>query len=230
MNLSVTYLHHCSFIVETQNYQLVFDWIKGDIPETEKTRVCFITHSHLDHFNRKIFEVDFDAWIVSSDVNSNESMKVSIVDQNDSLHLLGLKVEVLGSTDLGCSYYVEVDGLKLFYAGDLNNWHWKNESTETEIDEMNEWYLSLIEPLKEKEVDVLFIDIDPRLKVDYDLGALQLLEIIQPSIVFPMHFTSDIDAFKKYLESTQIEALVPLIEEGTSFQFELEKDYDSTIN
>ena len=34
MNLSVTYLHHCSFIVETHEYQLVFDWIKGDIPET----------------------------------------------------------------------------------------------------------------------------------------------------------------------------------------------------
>lgn len=227
MNLSVTYLHHCSFIVETHEYQLVFDWIKGDIPETNKKRICFITHSHIDHFSRKVFNYDFDAWVVSSDINQREDMKISIVDPNDTLHLLGIYVEVYGSTDLGCSYLVKIGDLTLFYAGDLNNWHWKLESSSEEIKEMDDWYLSLIEPLRDKKVDVLFIDIDPRLEVDYDLGAVQLLDYIHPSLVFPMHFTSDVNEFKKYLERTQINQLVPLVEEGTQFEFKLEKEYDS---
>lgn len=227
MNVTVTYLTHCSFIVETKDYQLIFDWIKGDIPKTDKKRICFITHSHGDHFNRKAFDFDFDKWVVSDDVPVNESKQIHIVKENDTLSLLGLEIDVFGSTDLGVSYLVHVQGLDLFFAGDLNNWHWKNESTTEEIDEMNQWYLKLIDPLRNRKVDILFIDIDPRLEVDYDLGAVQLLDYIHPSLVFPMHFTSDVNEFKKYLERTQINQLVPLVEEGTQFEFKLEKEYDS---
>lgn len=230
MKVCITYLFHCSFIVETQNYMLVFDWIKGEIPKSHKKRMAFITHGHADHFNPDIFNHDMDVWIVSNDINWPNSSSIVMVEAQDTLSLAGCEIEVYGSTDLGVSYLVQVDGLRLFFAGDLNNWHWKNESTQSEIKEMNQWYLELIKPLKDKQIDILFIDIDPRLEVEYDLGAKQLLELIHPSIVIPMHFTSNIVAFNEYIKTTQIPQLLPITKENTKIELILEKENDKYTN
>lgn len=220
MKCQVTYLHHCGYQVETDNLLLVFDWIEGKIKISNKDKVCFITHSHQDHYRPDVFDKDFDAFIVSDDVPTQSHDRIIWVKEGDKLNSLSLNVEVLGSTDLGVSYYVEADGLHLFFGGDLNNWHWSTESTQQEIDEMNQQFLDKIKPLQGKNVDVLFIDIDPRLQVDYDLGAKQLLEIIQPKFIFPMHFTSDINKMREYYATTQIENLVPVLDDNSQFELD----------
>lgn len=220
MKCQVTYLHHCGYQVETDHSFLVFDWIEGKIKTSNKTKICFITHSHQDHYRPDVFEKDFDTFIVSNDVKTQSHDKIIWVKEGDQLSPLSLTLEVLGSTDLGVSYYVEVDGVHLFFAGDLNNWHWAKESTQEEIDEMNEQFLKKIKPLQGKNVDVLFIDIDPRLQVNYDLGAKQLLEIIQPKAIFPMHFTSDIHKIREYYATTQIENLIPVFEDNSEFELD----------
>lgn len=44
-----------------------------------------------------------------------------------------ISVKAFGSTDAGVSFMVETDGKKVFHAGDLNNWHWEDESTPQEV-------------------------------------------------------------------------------------------------
>ena len=39
-----------------------------------------------------------------------------------------------GSTDEGVSFCVDFAGVTLFHAGDLNLWHWRDESSVTEIE------------------------------------------------------------------------------------------------
>lgn len=220
MKIKVSYLHHCGYRVETKNTVLVFDWIKGVIEPSTKKKLCFITHGHRDHFEPSILNEDFETFIISDDINLEHRNDIVMVHPDQTLEIDGVTIEVLGSTDLGCSYYVEVDGCHLFFGGDLNNWHWSMESTSEEIKEMNDWYLELIQPLKDKQVDILFIDIDPRLEVDYDLGTRQLLELISPKAIFPMHFTSDLDAMKKYYATTQINNLVHVLEDETQFELD----------
>ncbi len=223
MKLSVTYLTHCSFIVETASYQLVFDWIAGTIPKSNKKRVGFITHAHADHFNEQVTSIEFDGWVVSDDVKMFSHDTLFRVKPMSQCQIFDIHVKAYDSTDAGVSFLVECDGITIFFAGDLNNWHWKNESSSEEINEMNELYLQMIEPLRDKDVDILFIDIDPRLEVDYDLGARQLLELINPKAVFPMHFTSDINAFKQYLKESQIKQLVPLVNENSRAELIVEQ-------
>ena len=42
-------------------------------------------------------------------------------------------VKAYGSTDIGISFLVKVDGLTIFHAGDLNWWHWKEDSLEEQL-------------------------------------------------------------------------------------------------
>lgn len=211
---------HCGYSVETEDQLLVFDWISGSIPETDKTKICFVTHSHQDHYNPAIFEMDFDYYIVSDDVDCELKTNRIKVKMGETVTIAGLEIHVYGSTDLGVSFEVIEKDLILFFAGDLNNWHWRLESTDEEIESMQNWYLALIEPLRNKKFNLIFFDIDPRLQVDYDLGIKQLLEIVKSEVIFPMHFTSDYESMKRYYEQTQIQNLVQVIEPQTSFEFQ----------
>ena len=44
-----------------------------------------------------------------------------------------IRIEAFGSTDVGISFLIDLQGVRLFHAGDLNNWHWSEESTPQEI-------------------------------------------------------------------------------------------------
>ena len=44
-----------------------------------------------------------------------------------------LRIQAFGSTDVGISFLIHLQGKSIFHAGDLNNWHWSEESTEQEI-------------------------------------------------------------------------------------------------
>ena len=58
--MKITYLDHSGFAVEYKKYVLIFDWYKGKLPEfdSEKEIYVFSSHSHYDHFDRKIFELE----------------------------------------------------------------------------------------------------------------------------------------------------------------------------
>lgn len=60
-----------------------------------------------------------------------------------------LRVHAFGSTDVGISFLVEAEGKKIFHAGDLNNWHWMDESSEVEWkgyerDYLLNWIVSVV--------------------------------------------------------------------------------------
>ena len=66
----------------------------------------------------------------------------------------------------------------IFHAGDLNNWHWKEESTEGEVREAENAYLAELELLARRtnRVDLATFPVDPRLGQEYMLGAKQFVD------------------------------------------------------
>lgn len=219
MKVNVTYLDHCGYVVETPEHLLVFDKIKGELPNSNKTKLCFITHGHSDHYQKEIFDENYDVFIVSDDIDASHD-KIKWVKCGDQLNVGSVNINVLGSTDLGVSFLVEVDGVTLFYGGDLNDWHWKTESTQDEIDEMNQWFTQLIEPLRDKKIDCLFFDVDPRLEVDIDQGLKQVLELCEARYIFPMHFTSNLNKIKEYYLNKTFPQMVEIVDPGTEIELE----------
>ena len=111
-----------------------------------------------------------------------------------------------GSTDVGISFLIDLQGIRLFHAGDLNNWHWSEESTPQEILKAEGDFLAEIKILQQKAplVDVAMFPVDSRIGKDYMRGAEQFVERIKTTIFAPMHFSEDYrggNSFHTFAES-----------------------------
>lgn len=203
-SFTVTYYHHSGFSIAWEKVLLVFDyWLgeNGEVPEKKRITpeflaefeeiYVFVSHEHPDHLDPVIFEwrlsVPGIVYIVSSDMPVGTRGKrmapgdiVSLSDQ--------VTVKVFDSTDLGVSYLVEMGGIKFFHAGDLNFWHWREESTARQIEEADAAFRAAVEPISKETVDVAFFPADPRQGLLFDAGANYFLMAVKPRLLIPMHF------------------------------------------
>ena len=87
-------------------------------------------------------------------------------------------------------FKIEVEGKTIFHAGDLNNWHWKDESTEQEVKEAEGNFLHEIKILKAtcNNIDIALFPVDPRIGSDFARGAEQFIQQIHVKQFIPMHF------------------------------------------
>lgn len=158
------------------------------------------SHFHPDHFNKEVLQWREQRpdilFIFSKDI-----LRHRRAQKEDALWLKKgeeykdetLSVRAFGSTDVGVSFLLQVDGKKIFHAGDLNNWHWMDESTEAEWKGAEKNYLHELDDLYAytHEVDVAMFPVDPRLGKEYMRGAEQFVKKIKTHIFVPMHFTPE---------------------------------------
>ena len=116
-----------------------------------------------------------------------------------------LLVRAFGSTDVGVSFEVECEGWKVFHAGDLNNWHWKDESTEREVKMAEGNYLHELKALRAvcPHLDLVMFPVDPRIGTDFARGAEQFVDYIQVGNFVPMHFWERPNEVKPFGEYAQ---------------------------
>lgn len=191
--MKITYLDHSGFAVEYKKYVLIFDWYKGKLPEfdSEKEIYVFSSHSHYDHFDRKIFELENIypnvRYVLSADITEKPvPSKVWFVIADKEYRIGNLKVQTLHSTDAGVAFLVYVDDRIIYHAGDLNWWHWEEES-EYYNEQMRMDYQKEIHKLKNIRIDVAFVPLDPRQEEQYYLGLDYFMKHTDTKLVFPMH-------------------------------------------
>lgn len=206
--MKITYLFHSGYWIETQHYHLIFDYVTDNCKKEtclqcgkltkellgkDKKVIAFITHGHLDHFDGSIIKLceslenDTVKYVISDDVVTQERPDMIFCKEGDSFAVEGVEVEVFSSTDLGVSFYVKVDGYKIFHSGDFNWWHWEGE-TEEEKEFARNGFFSELEKMKGKEVDVAMFPVDPRLEHAYCYGGEEYIKAVAPKMFFPMHF------------------------------------------
>lgn len=203
--MKLTYIFHSCFVIETESCTLIFDFYKDSDQKYIATNLAnfpgklyvFSSHSHRDHFVPEILtwkdqRPDIQ-YIFSKDIVDEGKYKgedAFIIDRLGHYSDELLTIKAFGSTDLGVSFLVELDGKKIFHSGDLNNWHWREESEKKYADEAEHFYLSELTLLANEthHLDVAMFPIDHRLGKDYTRGAEQLLEQIKVDLFVPMHF------------------------------------------
>lgn len=207
--MKVFFIHHSSFLVESESCYLLFDYFEGTLPALEKDKPLYIlaSHSHADHFSEAVFqeaqpfhEVRF---ILSSDIfKSRVPMEYRGVTCHMKPHVSAefphLSVETLLSTDKGVAFLVEVDGRLLYHAGDLNCWVWAGEPA-ADNDRMRERYLKELERLEHKDIFAAFVPLDPRQEEDYALGMRYFFEYCGARHAFPMHMWNDFQYVDTFL-------------------------------
>ncbi len=201
MDFAVTYISNSGFLIETGEYIFLVDY-QGDQPslvnesllERGKKLIIMASHGHGDHFSPIILNFAGKPGVqllLSDDIRVGVARDgIDYIAPLQRKEIFGLEIEAYGSTDMGVSFMINIEGKRIFHAGDLNYWHWTDESTYEEIDQARQFFERVMGEIK-GPVDMAFFPVDPRLGSQYDLGADIFVERFSPGIFFPMHFRSD---------------------------------------
>ena len=180
--LKIIYHYHSGFSVQVGGTLLIFDYWEGEgrsLPQVgritpsflkafEKIYV-FISHAHPDHLDPIVYTWESEGlpitYIVSSDMPVGTRGKRLAPLQEKELSP-DITVKAFQSTDLGVAFLVRAYGMNIFHAGDLNLWHWRQESTLREIEAAeNAFYEAM-----------------------YDAGANHFILTMKPRVFIPMHW------------------------------------------
>lgn len=219
--MTLTYIFHSGFALEAEGCILVFDyWMDpaGIIPrllESSKPVYVFASHFHEDHFTREVF-----AWrnlhprityILSKDIVKHRRARQEDADvwlaKGSTWQNADLRVTAMGSNDSGVSWVVDVEGLRLFHAGDLCNWYARFLSDDQMPKgpiyscEFQEWinpaaeekrFLGELKDIQKVTTafDLVLFPVDGRIGNGYTRGARQFIDRFQVGLFVPMHFVA----------------------------------------
>jgi L-ascorbate metabolism protein UlaG (beta-lactamase superfamily) len=218
--MKLTYLYHSGFVLESALCTIIFDYYKdSDDNYTKRSLTAFSgklyvfsSHWHPDHFNAEILkwkDIRPDTeYILSKDIQLKKKLPSDVatfLDNGDVLMNENIGIKTFGSTDAGVSFLIETEGKKIFHAGDLNNWHWDEESTPEEIQTAENDFLRELKVIANdtNRMDLVMFPVDCRLGKNYMRGAEQFVDAIQTDVFVPMHFGqtySKANAFRPYAE------------------------------
>ncbi len=214
----VTYYHHSGFTVEVMDTLLVFDYWRGEngeLPENVQLReqdlaghkrvLVFVSHSHEDHFDDIIYSWDYQrlgiTYIISDDLPIGKRGKR--VKPGDTLTVGDAEIRVFDSTDKGVSFYVSLYGLNIFHAGDLNLWHWREESTLREIAQAEKDFYAAMAPIDHLPMDIAMFPVDPRMGGLYEAGANYFVMSVKPRVFLPMHWQGRAEVAQSYARKSK---------------------------
>ena len=239
--MRLVYIYHSGFALEADGFSILIDYFKDSDPDPAKgyvrsellkragTLYILASHFHPDHFHSEVLKWKEQKpdikYIFSKDILKRRRAKADdaiYLKKGDAYQDELLTIKAFGSTDVGISFLIETEGRRIFHAGDLNNWHWSEESTEEEIRKANGDFLAEVKYLKEKvpNIDLVLFPVDRRMGKDYMKGAKQFIEQIKTTIFVPMHFSEDYEggnALRSFAENAGCR-FISITHRGESFE------------
>lgn len=229
--MKITYVYHSGYVLETEDFNLLIDyyqdscspedsgWVHTYLLEQPKKLYILSTHSHSDHFNPKVL-----TWKARKNnivyIFSKDILDSSLAGKEDAIYLEKgesysdelLTVKAYGSTDIGSSFLIHGAKKTIFHAGDLNNWHWKDEVPAAEALGYETNFLNELEVLAKEvvHIDLAMFPVDPRLGKEYMRGAEQFISRIKTDILAPMHFGTEYEkaaALSPFAETKQCQVI-----------------------
>lgn len=224
--MRLDYIYHSGFAIETDDITVIIDYYKDSSEESpgkgivhdyllQKPGEIYVlsTHFHPDHFNHEVLtwkEKRPDIkYIFSKDILKHKRATATdaiYIGKGSHYEDACIRIKACGSTDSGISFLIELQNRLIFHAGDLNNWHWSEESTPQEIRKADGDFLAEVKYIQQKTstLDLAMFPVDSRMGKDYMRGATQFIERIKTSVFAPMHFGEDYNggnAFGPYAEA-----------------------------
>jgi len=223
----ITYIVHSCFVIEDEEVVMVFDYpdfdalscidfplqevdIKPYI-DPKKRVLLFSSHSHPDHFNPKVKEIVREIrnsrFIFSDgvfdffpDYTKGIENKCHPMKPGDCIDIEGTKIEAMPSTDIGLSFFIEHKGIHLFFPGDLALWLWDGLDKDTKR-EISETFNGIIQEIKKKRTDILFVVAEPSLREIGWGGAVDAVKCVMPDLTIPIHLHQQLSWIYKFKQA-----------------------------
>ena len=238
-DIAVEYLGGSGFLIGLGDTGMLFDASEHGadrriLPDKQalaafKRMYVFISHHHDDHFSQSVYDLcgNDAVYIVGFDVpQPHRGVRMSPGEERG---FGPVTVKAFGSTDDGVSFLVNYEGIVLFHAGDLNLWHWRDESSITEIEAAEKAFYACVEPIPKQQIDVAFFPVDPRQGSMYDAGAGYFVMTVKPRILVPMHFQGRADVALRFAVTgeTNYTHIVTMQEAGDHIDLNIPDTEDS---
>lgn len=205
----VTYFYQSAFTVSLKKTLMIFSYRQTGLKQLASEQqlgekdfhgfnniLVFVPNGSLTHHDHEVIYKWKSAfpitYILSEDARKNapDAPNIRFCKEGDSFSVAHANISVFGSTDAGVSFLAEAEGLRVFHAGDLNLWHWREENTLREIAQAEEIFYKKVAAIPKDKVDICFFPLDPNQGGFYDAGANHLIMQVRPRVFFPMHFGS----------------------------------------
>lgn len=245
--MQLTYIHHSGFMLEAESCALLFDFVEGTLPRLPagKPLYVFVSHTHHDHYTKKIFGVADAAardhvpsvtFVLSDDVPKSDvpaalRERAHFLQPHQTWEDAHMKVETLVSNDTGVAFLVDLpkgakdaEPLRLYFAGDLNAWNWDGDEEDMALIRIYHEELSRI---KGQHFDVAFIPLDPRLHDEMIQGITDFFTVgkCDAGVIVPMHMWGKYDIVEKVRAMQDkypyMARLLPVSREGEPFMIHL---------
>ena len=208
--MTVHYISHSGFLVETAVCYYIFDYFKGELPQLniQKPVVVFSSHNHRDHYNPEIFTllkmmgIKNIYTILAKDISEKKYPKdVAVLKAHPNMSYdlpYGERLETLQSTDSGVAFLLTTGEGVIYHGGDLNDWFWDGEP-DNDNKQMRGSYRHEIDKLKGRKIDLAFVPLDPRQDAHYADGLLYFLATTDVKCVYPMHYWQKPEIIDRFL-------------------------------
>jgi L-ascorbate metabolism protein UlaG (beta-lactamase superfamily) len=128
------------------------------------------------------------------------------------INVEGIEIHTFGSSDLGVSFLINIENQSIFHAGDLNWWHWEEETKDEQKyaeDTFKGIMGNIIDYVAKNNVtiDCAFFPIDIRLENAKFWGGEYFVRNISPKALVPMHCWGKFfltEEFSKYLQNLNL--------------------------
>lgn len=211
--MKVYFIQHSSFLVEFEEFHLLFDYYGGKLPKVigQKPLFVFASHVHADHYNPVIFQLDGKetTYILSNDIPVEPKQNIHLLGKNQRASYTTptgkMEVVTYPSTDEGVAFIIDVAGVRLYFAGDLNYWYWEGEPKEWNLGQERD-YRAALEQIHsqverdKKGVDIAFVVLDNRQGRHYNLGMDAFIEKVGAKYIFPMHLNGSFSLIDRYID------------------------------
>lgn len=230
--MKVTYIYHSGFAVELAEHIFLFDYFKGSIPEFDRNKKLIVcaSHFHQDHYSREIWNLRGKyhniQYIMARDIRrlvpkEEQLGDIIFMKKRDSFEGEGFRIQTLRSTDEGSAFLVECEGETIYHAGDLNWWHWEEESDKYNA-VMKRAYQDEVAVLKDREISAAFVVLDPRQEEQFFWGLDWFMRHTETKHVFPMHMWDKYEVYDWLMEKEESapyrDKVIRIDREGQTFE------------
>ena len=200
--MEVTYLLNSGFLVCVDDVRLVFDAFDDPagvldqaFAKDDFARLYFFaSHAHFDHFNPMIarYASKTQRYILSEDIRVHAGAtrippeRVTWIGIYDAWQDDRIAITSFSSTDEGTSFLVEVNGKRIFHAGDFNWWDWTGD-TEKNRKLAENGFRKQMKRLAGLSFDLAFFPVDGRLGPSMERGAKVFCAETAPKALVSMH-------------------------------------------
>ncbi|MBQ7184363.1 MAG: MBL fold metallo-hydrolase [Clostridia bacterium] len=239
-SLVLTYFYHSGCTVRSNDTLLVFDYWRGQSDQLKffglttdelkkyKQVIVFVSHDHPDHLDEVIYQWDKPGvditYVISWDLPSR--MRGKRMHVGDRIQIGDAVITAYDSTDKGVSFYVEIDGCRIFHAGDLNLWHWREENSLHEITQAEKSFYAKMKDVEKLNIDLAMFPVDPRMGGFFDAGANYFIMSVKPRLFIPIHWFDRKEAAKEFARKarTRYTEVIALTEPRDALKVQFEDD------